>query len=601
MMLNLKDPFAGLKVLNLVSKQSFYREVYEARTSGGAKVYLTVYDNHNSRMLMKDGTIREFVMLRELPNPAYPKPYSTGTFSYFGREMSYMTAEYFEGKTLRTFMGNKPMPVYVAVDIALKVISAMTDIMGYTNGGGHYNLNPDTIILSQVEGEVKVHLGGLGHVAGSCAGHPPFITADLNPCCRAPETYLGSFSSTTDVFSMGMLLGYMLHGRYPYGIDESTLESQIRSCLNSGKTPDLDDTPDELKAIITKAISKSVRQRYSDLCSMHTALSRFAYEKVDNDADDDESEDSEEDVTQYVDPKKPKLTITSSVKNGEGLRAVAGMDELKQTLMRDFVDVFKHRKLAERFNIKPNNFLLFGPQGCGKTYISLRLAEECEMTVYTVKPSDLGSIYIHGTQGIIHDLFQKAEEKAKQNGNGCLLLVDEIDAHLTKRDTFGRENQADEVAEWLVQLNDCVDKNVFVIGMTNRLDCMDKAAIRHGRFDKVFYVGMPDLACRKELLKMEVGKLPHEKRIDYEGLAVMTEGFASGDLAYVVKEAAKLTFYASVERHKGNLVIKESLLREVIAATIPSVSSEDLRVYEKIWAEYTNKNANQRRAIGFRS
>lgn len=334
---------------------------------------------------------------------------------------------------------------------------------------------------------------------------------------------------------------------------------------------------------------------------MHTALSKFAYEKVDNDADDDESEDSEEDVTQYVDPKKPKLTITSSVKNGEGLRAVAGMDELKQTLMRDFVDVFKHRKLAERFNIKPNNFLLFGPQGCGKTYISLRLAEECEMTVYTVKPSDLGSIYIHGTQGIIHDLFQKAEEKAKQNGNGCLLLVDEIDAHLTKRDTFGRENQADEVAEWLVQLNDCVDKNVFVIGMTNRLDCMDKAAIRHGRFDKVFYVGMPDLACRKELLKMEVGKLPHEKRIDYEGLAVMTEGFASGDLAYVVKEAAKLTFYASVERHKGNLVIKESLLREVIAATIPSVSSEDLRVYEKIWAEYTNKNANQRRAIGFRS
>ena len=601
MMLNFKDPFAGLKVLNLVSKQSFYREVYEVRTSGGAKVYLTVYDNHNSRMLMKDGTIREFAMLRELPNPAYPKPYSTGTFIYFGREMSYMTAEYFEGKTLRTFMGNKPMPVYVAVDIALKVISAMTDIMGYTNGGGHYNLNPDTIILSQVEGEVKVHLGGLGHVAGSCAGHPPFITADLNPCCRAPETYLGSFSSTTDVFSMGMLLGYMLHGRYPYGIDESTLESQIRTCLNSGKTPDLDDTPDELKAIITKAISKSVRQRYSDLCSMHTALSKFAYEKVDNDADDDESEDSEEDVTQYVDPKKPKLTITSSVKNGEGLRAVAGMDELKQTLMRDFVDVFKHRKLAERFNIKPNNFLLFGPQGCGKTYISLRLAEECEMTVYTVKPSDLGSIYIHGTQGIIHDLFQKAEEKAKQNGNGCLLLVDEIDAHLTKRDTFGRENQADEVAEWLVQLNDCVDKNVFVIGMTNRLDCMDKAAIRHGRFDKVFYVGMPDLACRKELLKMEVGKLPHEKRIDYEGLAVMTEGFASGDLAYVVKEAAKLTFYASVERRKGDLVIKESLLREVIAATIPSVSSEDLRVYEKIWAEYTNKNANQRRAIGFRS
>ena len=155
------------------------------------------------------------------------------------------------------------------------------------------------------------------------------------------------------------------------------------------------------------------------------------------------------------------------------------------------------------------------------------------------------------------------------------------------------------MAEWLVQLNDCVEKNVFVIGMTNRLDCIDKAAIRHGRFDKVFYVGLPDYACRKALLKMEVGKLPHEKRIDFDSLATMSEGFAAVDLTYAVKEAARLTFCACLESHRNNLVVKEALLRKTIEATNPSVSNAEMSDYERIWDEYTNKNTNRRHAIGY--
>jgi len=180
-----------------------------------------------------------------------------------------------------------------------------------------------------------------------------------------------------------------------------------------------------------------------------------------------------------------------------------------------------------------------------------------------------------------------------------LLLVDEIDAHLGKRDMQGKEQQADEVAEWLVQLNDCVQKNVFVIGMTNRLDCIDKAAIRHGRFDKVFYVGLPDYACRKELLKMEVNKLPHERHIDFDSLAMVSVGFAAADLSYAVKEAARLTFCACLETHKNNLVVKEALLREMIENTRPSVSCAELRNYERIWDEYINKNINKRQTIGY--
>lgn len=617
MMLNLNESFAGLRILSLVSKQSFHREVYEALTPKSQKVYLIVYDSHNSRMLMDKGKMREFVMLSKLTNAAFPQPIKIGSLSYRGRAMSYMTAKHFEGTTLRALMCGRPLIVSVAVNIALQVMTAVMDLTAYTKGGGHYNLNPDTVIVSRVKGGVIVHLGGLDHVSGPCSGNPPFITSDLNPCCRAPETYLGRYKSASDVFSMGMLLSYMLLGNYPYNIDESAAESKIRAITNSGIELDLDDRPDELKEIISKAVSKKVRMRYADLCDMFSALNRFASENgIDtqapvitktqesgvSDADGKEKKGNEpKDEQQESDSETPRLKIEAKVKEGEGLLAVAGMEELKNALRRDFVDIMNNRELADKFGIKPNNFILYGPQGCGKTYISNRLAEETGMDTFFVNPSDLGSIYIHGTQGLIRDLFQKAEEKAKQNDRGCLLLVDEIDAHLPKRDMRGSEYLAGEVAEWLVQLNDCIQKNVFVIGMTNRLDCLDRAAIRHGRFDKVFFVDLPDATGREELLKMEVDKVPHVSHIDYKGLAKMCEGFTAGDLSYVVKEAARLTFSACLSAHEDNLVIDEALLKKVLSATRPSVTTEELRQYRKIWDEFMNKNTTHRQTIGYRA
>ena len=151
-MLKLNMLFAGFRVLNLVGTPCDYREVYEALTEDGAKVFLTVYDNQKSKPMMVEGLPMEFVFLRNMPNPAFPMLICTGTFTHQGRAMSYMVTNYFEGETLRAVVDEQPLSIKDAVDVAIQVMKAMSDVIGYTNGGGHYNLSPDTIILSEENG-----------------------------------------------------------------------------------------------------------------------------------------------------------------------------------------------------------------------------------------------------------------------------------------------------------------------------------------------------------------------------------------------------------------------------------------------------------------
>lgn len=155
------------------------------------------------------------------------------------------------------------------------------------------------------------------------------------------------------------------------------------------------------------------------------------------------------------------------------------MSELKSKLTRNFIDIVKNKELARQFQITPpNGILLWGPPGTGKTYISRRLGEEAGMLYTLVQPSDLGSIYIHGSQSMIADLFSKAEQQAKESNCGVLLVFDEFDSLVPKRGNNDDNNQANEVAEFLTQLNNCAEKGVYVIATTNRLDAIDQAVTR---------------------------------------------------------------------------------------------------------------------------
>ncbi len=468
------------------------------------------------------------------------------------------------------------------------------------------------VLIHKKDGEdVKIKLLGDDTPHEACNGKPDFDTESINPCFCAPESFLGRFSSSSDVYSLGMLLAYMLQRTYPYDINEKMAKTDILRVVKENQ-PKLEVSA-ALQTIICKSISKKVGDRYRNAEEMGIALMDYlGMEKPktfrcfsDNDKKRMSEVTNNAHETEYrqetlLSSKEPSLDVDLSVRTGEGFKAVAGMDEIKKKLRRDFVEIVSHRELAKEFGIMPSNMLFYGAPGTGKTFISERLAEECGMDVCSVKPSDLGSIWLHGSQGLIKELFHKAEEKAKKNKKGCILLIDEFDAMCGARDAMGNEHQADEVAEWLTQLNDCVEKNVYVIGTTNCLEKIDKAVIRHGRIDQVIYVGLPDMECRKQLFTLELNKRPHDADINIDELAQMTEGYTSSDISYMVKETARNAFEASIKANESKVVkISETMLREVVTQTRPSVSHDELRKYERTRNDYINRDNKERPRIGF--
>ena len=243
---------------------------------------------------------------------------------------------------------------------------------------------------------------------------------------------------------------------------------------------------------------------------------------------------------------------------------------------------------------------ILAEMGTGKTYISQRLAEQTGLAYCAIKPSDLGSVWVHGSQQLIRSLFDKAVKLAKENKRGCLLLIDEIDAIAPKRTGEDHNHQSGEVAELLTQLNDCIEKNVYVIGTTNFLNRIDRAVIRKGRVDEVVFIGMPDAECRRQIFEIELKKRPHDEEIDTDLLSRLTDGYTSSDISYIVKETARNSFEESIKSMDKSVVkITQKMLEEVIKATRPSVTKEEVREYEKMRDEYIRQDGTERRKIGF--
>ncbi|MEM4618397.1 MAG: AAA family ATPase, partial [Ignisphaera sp.] len=185
----------------------------------------------------------------------------------------------------------------------------------------------------------------------------------------------------------------------------------------------------------------------------------------------------------------------------------------------------------------PKGVLLYGPPGCGKTLLAKALAHETNATFIRLVASELAQKFIGEGARIVKELFTLARKKAPS-----IVLIDEIDAIAAKRLDVGTIGER-EIHRTLTQLLAEMDgfdplDNVKVIATTNRIDVLDPAILRPGRFDKIIEIPLPDIRGRYEILKIHTRKMPLAHDVDLIEIAKLTEGATGAEIKAICTEAA---------------------------------------------------------------
>lgn len=260
--------------------------------------------------------------------------------------------------------------------------------------------------------------------------------------------------------------------------------------------------------------------------------------------------------------KSDVSAIREDLISAKGFECVAGMQELKNLLIADVINPLRNPENFKKFNVSiPNGIILYGPPGCGKTFIVRKLAEELGYNFFEIKHSDLATPFIHGAVGNIGKVFAIAKQNAP-----AVVFFDEISGLVPDRKHSHEfsSHKEEEVDEFLMQLNDAADNHILVVGATNYIDRIDPAVLRPGRFDKKIYVPPPDFSARKELFKIGLSNRPYDKNIDFEHLAKITEGLTCADIIEDIVESA-----ARVAANLNRELIDESLLGAEISRVNP--------------------------------
>ncbi len=241
---------------------------------------------------------------------------------------------------------------------------------------------------------------------------------------------------------------------------------------------------------------------------------------------------------------------------------VAGEDEEKAEL-EDIVDFLKNPKKYIDLGAKiPKGVLLVGPPGTGKTLLARAVAGEAGVPFFTISGSDFMELFVGVGASRVRDLFETAK-KAKP----CIIFIDEIDAVGRQRGAGmggGNDEREQTLNQLLVQMDGFEDnEGIIVMAATNRVDILDPALLRPGRFDRRVNINIPDIKGREEILKVHARNKPLDKTIDLKSIARITAGFTGAEIENLLNESAIL-----VAKENRTVITENDIQRSIMKVTL---------------------------------
>ena len=581
-----KNDNIGKYVVVFPHKEGSYAQTYRVKDENGKVKFLKLIFMEELEVYQydKDGQVNEVELASSLNHMNLCSFVDSGKLERDGHQLLYVVTEYVKGENLndRLYRGGTLSPMEIR-QVMSALLSAINFIHTLDRPVIHNEITVENILLDTV--------GNLNNLKLIDFGAARY--ADLKPDTEswhgqnlyyvAPERFFGDGSVRSDLFSAGVVLYKLIFGIMPWETNLAglTLQEQVQAIVEKRNGPlslpniQIMEMDNDLLKIMVKALAPDSKQRFASAQEFLDAIER----KIEIDA----PPISMTRVNQTEEKSKMQP------KHGNGFADVAGMSEIKSIMQKKIINILKDPQKAERFKIQiPNGMLLYGPPGCGKSFIAEKFAEEAGYNYVFIKSSDLASIYVHGSQEKIGALFEEARKNAP-----TILNFDEFEALVPNRSKINNSSESGEVNEFLSQMNNCGKDRIFIIASSNRPDLIDPAILRKGRMDKIIYIPVPDKEARQGIFEIHMKDRPASGDIDYSRLADMTENFVASDIAYIVNDAATRAFEDDVD-------ITQSLLEEVISENNPSVSSNDLKAYEEMRKKMEEPGVKQERPrIGF--
>ena len=570
-------------------KSSFYAETYRVVSPDMRLYFLKLICHAKLRFDQLDdrGRIKEVSFVKAVSHHNLCRFVDSGQFERNGVQYTYYVTEFVSNETVEERLRRVHFNINDVRTMTLAVLHALDALHTNSRCILHNDVTAQNVLYNLMGRANDVKLIDFGSASyASDELEIPDVEA-TSPFYMAPERMTGRCSVESDLYSVGVFIYHTLFGRVPWDVCliDIPVDQRIGIINSRRKQPLLlpekinAELDDQLINVIVKALQYNPDNRFH---SAREFIEAMENKRIVN--------KQPTDIVRGSIPPKSAGISTVKIKKGNGFADVAGMENLKAQLRSDVIDILNDQERAKSLGLTiPNGMLFYGPPGCGKTFFVEKFAEEVKCNYIYVKCSDVASPYIHGGQEKIAAIFQEARDNAPS-----IVFLDEIDALIMRRSKHNNPSESGEVNEFLVQLNNCGDHNVMVIGATNKPDEIDEAALRAGRLELKYYIPLPDTATREQLFALELSKRRSSHTINCHGLALKTEGYSCADIKLVVDTAARLVF-----RNK-RMEITEQDFDEAIKTQKPSLSNATIKKFQAVKQRFED-NGDCRHPIGFRS